>query len=71
MTQTQWILDELRQRPLTPMDALVGCGCFRLAARILELRQAGHEITTEEIALPNGKHVAQYTLVPAAKAVAA
>lgn len=40
-TQSQWILARLQQGPVTAMDALDGCGCFRLAARIADLRQAG------------------------------
>lgn len=62
MTQTEWILDRLQQGPVTAIDALDGCGCFRLAARINDLRQAGHEIETQTLELPNGKHVAQYFL---------
>lgn len=48
MTQATWILNALKQGPVTAMDALDGCGCFRLAPRILELRQAGHKITTKQ-----------------------
>lgn len=62
MTQTQWILDALQRGPLTPLDALNGCGCFRLAARIGDLRQAGHPIETTHLTLPNGKTIAQYHL---------
>ncbi len=62
MTQTQWILEQLKRGPLTPMDALNGCGCFRLGARIHELRQAGHNIKTENRHLPNGKVIAAYHL---------
>lgn len=63
MTQTAWILDALKRGPLTPIDALDGCGCFRLAPRILELRQAGHRIFTLSRHLPNGKVVAEYHLI--------
>lgn len=62
MTQTEWILEALKRAPVTAMDALEGCGCFRLAARIKDLRQAGHNIETNDLKLPNGKHVAQYQL---------
>ena len=62
MTQNEWILNQLRKGPLTAMDALNGCGCFRLAARINDLRQAGHVFETRDLELPNGKHVAQYVL---------
>ena len=37
-SQTQWILEALKRGPLTPIAALEGCGCFRLAARIKEER---------------------------------
>jgi hypothetical protein len=49
MSQTQWILDTLRKRPLTPLEALQGCGCLRLAARILELKHRGHNISREMV----------------------
>jgi hypothetical protein len=62
MTQNQWILDSLKRGPLTPIDALNGCGCFRLAARIKDLREAGHPIETKNKNMPNGKTVAEYHL---------
>ncbi len=62
MTQTEWIIENLKRGPLTPIDALNGCGCFRLGARIYELRQAGHEIETEHRTLPTGKVIAAYHL---------
>jgi hypothetical protein len=62
MTQSQWILQALGTRPLTAMEALAGCGCFRLAARIKELRQQGNDIKTKTLILPSGKIVAQYHL---------
>lgn len=65
-TQSEWILARLKQGPVTAIDALEGCGCFRLAARVKDLRREGHHIQTEIIELPNGKHVAQYHLIEAA-----
>ena len=62
MTQSEWILNQLKQAPVTPMEALAGCGCFRLAARIKELRQQGNDIKTKTLILPSGKIVAQYIL---------
>ena len=61
-TQTQWILARLQQGPVTAMDALDGCSCFRLAARIADLRQSGHHIETEHRTLTNGKTIAVYHL---------
>lgn len=46
-------------RRLTPLDALNEFGCFRLAARISELRADGMSIQTRLINV-NGKTVAQY-----------
>jgi hypothetical protein len=44
------------------MDALNNYGCFRLAARINDLRMDGHKIHTE-IARKDGKRYAKYHLV--------
>lgn len=62
MTQTEHILAELQRGPLTPLDALERCGCLRLAARISDLKAAGHTILTERVSA-NGKTFAQYRLV--------
>lgn len=62
MTQNEWVLEALKRGPVTPIDALQGCGCFRLGARILELRKAGHDIHTEHYKTPSGKVVARYHL---------
>lgn len=45
-SQRQEILSELLAgRTMTPLRALEVCGCFRLAARIHELRRQWHRIT--------------------------
>lgn len=62
MSQTAWILEALKRGPLTALDALDGCNCFRLAARIADLRQAGHHIETETRTLANNKTIAVYHL---------
>lgn len=61
MSQCEQILAMLKQGPVTAIDALNKAGCFRLAARIGELRQQGHNIVTEKIEV-NNKHIAQYIL---------
>jgi hypothetical protein len=61
MSQCEQILGMLKRGPVTAMDALQHAGCFRLAARIADLRQQGHHIETETIEV-NGKHIAQYQL---------
>ena len=59
ITQRDYISASLKMgQTITPIQALYSFGCFRLAARIAEIRAMGHEITTER--LPNG--VARYSL---------
>jgi hypothetical protein len=62
MSQAEWILMTLRKRPLTALDALEGCGCMRLAARINDLRADGYVIGTE-MASKNNKKFAKYFLI--------
>lgn len=47
--QTRAVLALLREHPegITPQDALREVGTMRLAARISELREAGHVITCD------------------------
>ena len=61
MTQNGTILDMLRREPITAMDALREAGCFRLAARISDLRAMGYDIESEMVTV-NGKRIARYTL---------
>lgn len=62
MSQAQSIASHLREgMSLTPMEALEKFGCFRLAARIKELRELGHPIGMKMIPTPGGARVAQYT----------
>lgn len=62
-SQNKQILEYLRRgKLLTPLQALDLFGCLRLSARIMNLRDQGHEIKTEIITLENGKRVAQYSL---------
>ena len=51
----------LSGRSLTPLDALEDFGCFRLAARVADLRREGMDIecSTETT---NGKRYARYRL---------
>ena len=46
-------------RPLTPMDALVRFNCFRLAARIKDLRNEGVAINSE-LVHKDGKKYSKY-----------
>ena len=62
MSQTDQILNYMKSRPITAIDALKNFQCFRLAARIMDLRYSGYNIHTDIIEL-NGKRFAQYRLV--------
>ena len=61
MSQTAQILSHLNKKPITPIEALKKYGCFRLSARILDLREAGYKIRTDLIKM-GGKRFASYTL---------
>lgn len=63
MNQTDHILALLQKAPLTALGALKLADVFRLAARIADLREAGHHIRTDMIRTGTGKRVARYTLV--------
>lgn len=62
MTQTAAILEALKQGSrLTPMDALRRFGCFRLAARIWDLRKAGYAIHERSVEV-GGAVVSEYSM---------
>jgi Helix-turn-helix domain len=61
-TQNQQIIRYLKfGRKLTPLAALRLFGCFRLAARVHELRQNGLSVKTGTVHV-NGKRFAEYHL---------
>ena len=63
MSQNKQIADYLNKgKKLTPIEALNKFGCFRLAARIADLRNEGMNIVTTTIKLENKKQVAQYSI---------
>lgn len=60
-SQKSLIRRHLKSKPISPLEALQEYGCFRLAARIAELREDGHNIETVQTK-QNGKHYATYRL---------
>ena len=63
MSQTKDILNWLQTgASLDAMQALTEFGCFRLAARIKDIREMGVPVRTATVKTPNGKSVAQYSL---------
>lgn len=62
-SQTDAILQHLKKGySLTPLEALDLFGCFRLGARIWELKKT-HKIKMTMVSVGNGKHVSSYSLV--------
>lgn len=60
MSQDDLILEHLKRGyPITAIEALNLYRCFRLAARINDLRKRGYDIQTENIE-ENGKRYARY-----------
>jgi hypothetical protein len=63
--QTQAVLNLLQSSGptgVTPLQAMHDVGTMRLAARIIELRDAGYVITTYHVRTPSGKPIAKYVL---------
>ena len=61
ITQREAILEYLQiAHNITTLEALMKFGCFRLGARIHELRQQGHIIETELTTDNAGKTYARY-----------
>lgn len=67
MNQTDMILRYLRENgSITQAEAVIEFGCYRLGARIYDLKRAGHSITSETVTAKNryGKQIsfAKYRL---------
>lgn len=67
MSQNEQVLQTLKQGPITAMDA-IHFGCYRLAARVKDLREQGYNIHTELCVTDDGKRFARYTLRKQSKA---
>ena len=65
MTQQEQLTKRLRRGWTTALDALKDCGCMRLAARVLEMRQAGLTVADKWVEI-GGKRVKSYKIVEAA-----
>lgn len=62
-SQTDRIIDYLLTgKSITPLEALDLFGCFRLGARIADIRQKGYLVYSEFITTPTGKRVKRYHL---------
>ena len=62
-SQSKQILNHLQSgKVITPLEALRLYGCFRLGARIFDLKNKGYAISTEMVS-ENGKRFARYSLI--------
>lgn len=60
-SQESKILDYmLRGHRITPLEALDLYGCFRLGARIADIRKRGFSVQSEFVTTPTGKRVKAY-----------
>lgn len=63
-SQNQQVLSYLKTgKVITPIEALDMFGCFRLSARIYELKDSGWPIHCERKPTDSGKIVGHYSLV--------
>ena len=62
-SQCKKILKYLQEgHSITPIDALNLFRCFRLGARIADIKNMGYNIVTEMVVVGDGKRVAKYHL---------
>ena len=67
-SQNQLILNYLKRgNSITPIEALEKYGCFRLSARIYDLKLQGHDILKQNVQnFDKTKTYAKYTLIKSA-----
>lgn len=70
MTQNKAILEYLKKHPegITQLEAVQKFNCYRLSARIADLKHMGYSITTVMLE-KNNKRFAQYRLMGEAGAL--
>lgn len=68
MNQCDRLLERLKRGPITPLEAWSELGIYRLGARVYDLKEQGHDIAKDLVAVRNRNgeecRVAQYRLVP-------
>ena len=66
MSQCERLLGRLQRGPITPMEAWQELGVYRLAARVKDLKDAGHKIVKQTVNVANrfgeSCRVARYSL---------
>ncbi len=62
-TMQQTLLELLKTRYITPLDALQHAGCLSLSQRCGEFARSGFKVDKRPVDLPNGKRVMSYKVV--------
>jgi len=63
LSQTKKILAHLQEgKSITPLEALNMFGCFRLGARIADIKALGYAVRSEFVTTPLQKRVKKYYL---------
>ena len=63
MSQSEQIISALKSgRTITPIEALNEFGCFRLSARVYDLKEMGWPIHCDNREVESGKYVGHYSL---------
>jgi hypothetical protein len=61
MSQNEMILSDLQKgKKITALEALTDYQCFRLASRINDLKNLGHDIKKNMVSTNTNKEIAQY-----------
>lgn len=61
-TMKQDLAELMKQRYVTPLDALQAVGCLSLSQRCGEFAREGRTVLKRPVELPNGKRVMSYML---------
>lgn len=63
-SQQEKVLARLMEgKSITPLEALRDFGCFRLGARIFNLRKQGYNIVSRTVVASDGKKFSEYSLI--------
>jgi len=64
MSQVKQLMGMMKRKWVTDLDALQEAQCRRLAARVYDIRMAGHTVKDKWIDLDNGKRIKAYRILP-------
>ena len=60
MTQTEILIDLMKQGWVSPAMALAGAGCMRLAARVFDIKAMGYKVISRTVRKGNGNRMVTY-----------